>query len=83
MKQALHIFLKDVRGYRIPIAVLMAAIAWFTVFEARQGLQLGNPGDLGMVTEIVLAAAVWFLIARAVHEDALPDAEPVLADSPV
>lgn len=69
MKQALHIFLKDVRRLWLQIAALMLAIAYFADLDAR--LPAGNVvnGISTVTIEFIVAAMVWFLIARAVHEE--------------
>ncbi len=67
MKQALHILLKDVRGLQSQIVLLMALIACFVWVD------LHTISNIAIAMEVVLTAAVWFLIARAIHEDGLAD----------
>lgn len=69
MKQALHIFRKDVRRLWRHIAAVMLAIACFAALDART--VAGGENGSGII-EFVVCAAVWLLIARAVHEEALP-----------
>lgn len=67
MKQALQIFLKDVRGLQSQIVLLMALIACFVWVD------LHTISNLVVAMEVILTAAVWFLIARAIHEEGLAD----------
>ena len=71
MKQALHIFLKDVRRLWLQIAALMLAIGYFVVLDIRLSV-LGPEGSGTLYIEAVVGAAVWFLIARVVHEESMP-----------
>lgn len=68
MRQALHIFGKDVRclTYEITAAlVLLATYVYFSV--ARAGFLSSDPGS-----EFLLPLAAWVLIARLIHAEALP-----------
>ncbi|HVW07293.1 MAG TPA: ABC-2 transporter permease [Bryobacteraceae bacterium] len=67
MRQALHIFLKDVRGLRHHIVLLMALIACFV------WLDVHVISNVVITAEVIVTAAVWFLIARAIHNDGLAD----------
>jgi hypothetical protein len=66
MKQAIHIFLKDLRGLWIQVATLMLVIGIFALVDITNT----NPG--GTMFTLIVGAAVWFLIARAVHQESLP-----------
>ena len=76
MRQAIHIFKKDVRHLWIEIAVTLLVVAAFTFTGARQALWLADPAvNLSMATTLVkfLMPLVWcILIARLVHAEALP-----------
>ena len=77
MRQALHIFKKDVRYLWIEIAVtLLVVAAAFTFTGARRAGWLADPAvNLSMATTLVkfLMPLVWcILIARLVHAEALP-----------
>jgi hypothetical protein len=77
MRQALHIFKKDVRYLSIEIAVtLLVVVAAFTFTGARRAGWLADPAvNLSMATTLVkfLLPLVWcILIARLVHAEALP-----------
>lgn len=63
MKQALHIFKKDVRYLRYDIALTLFANAVFC-FVATHRLQ--GPGPV----TFILPVAWWFLIARVIHAEA-------------
>jgi hypothetical protein len=65
MRQAVHILAKDVRRLWLQITALMLAIVCFAAFDFSGN---GDPTNI----EFVVGAAVWFLIARAVHEESLP-----------
>lgn len=68
MKQALHIFKKDVRALWPQIAAMMLTIALFAAIDI--GFSPINQG-INFI-EILAGAAVWFLIARAIHEESIP-----------
>jgi len=76
MSQALHIFRKDARGLRIELAVVAAlnvAFVWAHIKAAAPGIEeLSHPSVLAYLTSFLLAMGWWFLIARAIHEEALP-----------
>ncbi len=65
MKQAVHIFTKDVRYFRYDIGItLLAAMAF--CFVGRRNVR--GPGP----TALILPVTWWFLIARVIHAEALP-----------
>jgi len=66
MKQGIHIFLKDLRGLWIQVVTLMLVIGVFALVDITDA----NPG--GTMFTLIVGAAVWFLIARAVHQESLP-----------
>jgi hypothetical protein len=68
MKQAIHIFLKDVRGLWRQVASLMLIIGLFAAEDVANGVY--NSGF--SFVPLIVGAAVWFLIARAVHQESLP-----------
>jgi hypothetical protein len=76
MRQALHIFKKDVRHLWFEIAVVILVVAAFTFTAARRAHWLSDPGTnrIGAWTlvMILLPLAWWALIARAIHDEALP-----------
>ena len=69
MRQARHIFLKDVRYLRYQI-VLVFALALGLIWGATPGPRqlVGSSGPV----EILLIAAANFLIARLIHAEAIP-----------
>lgn len=76
MRQALHIFKKDIRHLRFEIAVALSVIAGFAFTGARQALWLADPGTnrlaAGMLLMFLLPLVWWTLIARVIHGEALP-----------
>jgi hypothetical protein len=62
MKQALHIFRKDVRYLRYEIAITLIAVIAFAIAGARHIFTIG----------VFLPVLWWFLIARAIHAEPLP-----------
>jgi hypothetical protein len=62
MKQALHIFRKDVRYLRYDIGITLLAAMVFILAEMRHLSALG----------MLLPVTWWFLIARVIHAEALP-----------
>jgi len=76
MTQALHIFRKDARSLRIELAVVAAlnvAFVWAHISAAAPGIEeLSRPSTIAYLTSFLLAFGWWFLIARAIHEEALP-----------
>ena len=73
MRQALHIFKKDVRHLWFEIAVVLAAVALFTYMGARHTLSSGAARGLaGGLAVFLLPLAWWILIARVIHSEALP-----------
>ena len=73
MRQALHIFKKDIRHLWIEIAVTLLVVAAFTFTSARRAGWLADPAvNTSMATTLVkfLLPLVWcILIARLVHAD--------------
>ncbi len=65
MKQALHIFRKDLRYLCYDVALALLGALVFCVMGARHAR---GPGPVA----IFLPAIWWFLIARVVHAEALP-----------
>jgi len=76
MAQALHIFRKDARALRVELAVVAAlnvAFVWAHIAAAAPGIEeLTRPSVLAYLSSFLLACGWWFLIARAIHEEALP-----------
>ncbi len=70
LKQALHIFRKDVRGLRYEIAAALAVTAGFAYHNAVSSFE-GLIANRQIYT-MLLAAAIWVLIARAIQAEALP-----------
>jgi hypothetical protein len=75
MRQALHIFKKDVRHLRIEIALGITLVAAFTYIEVSRALWLMDPGTdrttLLALVVILLPISWWILIGRVVHDEAL------------
>jgi hypothetical protein len=76
MRQALHIFKKDVRRLWFEIALVTALVAAFTFTGARRALWLADPVTNRIaawtLVMILLPLAWWTLIARVIHDEALP-----------
>jgi len=76
MRQALHIFKKDIRHLWIEIAVTLLVVAALTFTGARRALWLADPAVNRSVAWTLLGfllPLVWcILIARLVHAEALP-----------
>ncbi len=76
MRQALHIFKKDVRHLWFEIAVVITVVAAFTFTGARRALWLVDPATNRIaawtLVMILLPLAWWTLIARVIHDEALP-----------
>jgi hypothetical protein len=76
MRQALHIFKKDVRHLWFEIAVAITVVAAFTFTGARRALWLVDPATnrtaAWTLVMILLPLAWWTLIARVIHDEALP-----------
>jgi hypothetical protein len=68
MRQAIHIFRKDVQGLRFEIAGVLVLTLFFAVADVTTGPISGA----SQVMEILLPAAWCFLIARAIHAEAIP-----------
>jgi hypothetical protein len=76
MRQALHIFKKDVRHLRLEIAVAISVVAIFTLNEVRHVFWLMR-GDTGRTTAsglvvLLLPLVWWMLLGRVIHSEALP-----------
>ena len=76
VQQALHIFRKDVREFRIEIAAILAMTALLVLLSIQSWESLqerGGPREgPGAVLSVLLPLAWIFLIARAVQAEALP-----------
>ena len=76
MRQALHIFKKDVRHLWFEIAVVISAVAAFAFTGARRALWLADPVTNRIaawtLVMILLPLAWWTLIARVIHDEAQP-----------
>src|SRR5256885_7745806 len=76
MRQALHIFKKDVRHLWFEIAVAITVVGAFTFTGARRALWLVDPATnrtaAWTLVMILLPLAWWTLIARVIHDEALP-----------
>src|SRR5713101_1744578 len=70
MRQALHIFKKDVRHLWFEIAVVISVVAAFTFTGARRALWLADPVTNRItawtLVMILLPLAWWTLIARVI-----------------
>ena len=75
MKQALHIFKKDVRYLRYEIGIALLAALAFCFAGVRQGPPMPgvapNQGTGFGVLAILLPVTWWFLITRVVHAESL------------
>lgn len=76
MRQALHIFKKDVRHLWFEIAVAITVVVAFTFTGARRALWLADPTTnrtaAWTMVLILLPLTWWTLIARVIHSEALP-----------
>jgi len=76
MRQALHIFKKDVRHLWFEIAVVITVVVAFAFTGARRALWLVDPATnrtaAWTLVLILLPLAWWTLIARVIHDEALP-----------
>src|SRR5882762_10717610 len=76
MRQTLHIFKKDVRHLWFEIAVAITLVAAFTFTGARRVLWLTDPATNRIaawtLVMLLLPLAWWTLIARVIHDEALP-----------
>lgn len=76
MRQALHIFKKDVRHLWFEIAVAITVVVAFTFTGARRALWLADPTTnrtaAWTMVLILLPLTWWTLIARVIHAEALP-----------
>ncbi len=71
MRQALHIFGKDVRCLTYEIVVTLAMVAGYVYFNLAQTSFFPFQHDFGV--SLLLPIAGWILIARLMHAEALPD----------
>ena len=76
MRQTLHIFKKDVRHLWFEIAVAITLVAAFAFTGARRALWLLDPATNRIaawtLVMILLPLAWWTLIARVIHDEAMP-----------
>lgn len=76
MRQTLHIFKKDVRHLWLEIAISITAASAFAFTGARRALWLVDPVTNRTVAWtmvlILLPLTWWTLIARVIHDEALP-----------
>src|SRR5260370_20970353 len=76
MRQALHIFKKDVRHLWFEMAVVITVVAAFTFTGARRAQWLADPVTNRIaawtLVLILLPLAWWTLIARVIHDEVLP-----------
>ena len=76
MRQALHIFKKDVRHLWFEIAVAITVVVGFTFTGARRALWLADPATTRTaawtMVLILLPLTWWTLIARVIHGETLP-----------
>src|SRR6266576_4987734 len=76
MRQALHIFKKDVRRLWFEIAIAITVVGAFTFTGARRALWLMAPATNRIaawtLVMILLPLTWWTLIARVIHDEALP-----------
>lgn len=76
MRQALHIFKKDVRHLWFEIVVVITVVAAFAFTGARRALWLVDPVTNRIaawtLVLILLPLAWWTLIARVIHDEVLP-----------
>ncbi len=76
MRQALHIFKKDVRRLWFEISIAITVVGAFTFTGARRALWLMAPATNRIaawtLVMILLPLTWWTLIARVIHDEALP-----------
>jgi hypothetical protein len=76
MRQALHIFKKDLRHLWFEIAVAIFVVAAFTFTAARRAHWLQDPGTnrIGAWTLVLILLPLvwWTLIARVIHDEPIP-----------
>jgi hypothetical protein len=78
MRTTLHIFKKDARRLWYEILVVLALTALFAWIEPRTPADLGAGSSqnglmvLGSILRGLLPMAWWYLIARAIHQEAIP-----------
>jgi hypothetical protein len=72
MRQAFHIFKKDVRHLRFEIAIVISVVTAFAVTDARRAQWQANFRTPASTLATILLPLVWWaLIARLVHSEAL------------
>ena len=69
MKQALHIFKKDVRRLWLLISILIVTIV---LFALELNLRIGLRWTSNSLAELLVVPLIWFLISLAIHEESLP-----------
>ncbi|MFN0168554.1 MAG: hypothetical protein ACKV22_19175 [Bryobacteraceae bacterium] len=69
MKQALHIFRKDLRRLWLPVLISLAGVALFVREETQS---VDGAIHAGALFPMLLSACWLYLIARLVHEESLP-----------
>lgn len=78
MRQALHIFRKDVRHFRWEVGITLAALLIATILTARLAVTLVAGGDLipravrSQLSSLLVPVMWWYLIARLVHDERIP-----------
>src|SRR6267378_3083887 len=76
MRQALHIFKKDIRHLWFEITVVISVVAAFTFTGARRAQWLADPVTNRIaawtLVMILLPLTWWTLIARVIHDEVLP-----------
>ena len=70
MRQALHIFQKDVRCLTYEVVVTLALVAAYVYFNLAQTSFFPFSNDFGVA--LMLPIAGWILIARLIHAESLP-----------
>lgn len=74
MRQALHIFQKDVRQFWREIALVLAITALFAALGIRRAAQPQYMEQVWFFSTLLLPIGWWFLISRVIHAEALPGA---------
>jgi hypothetical protein len=76
MRQALHIFKKDIRHLWFEVTVAIFVVAAFTFTASRRAHWLQDPGTnrIGAWTLVLILLPLvwWTLIARVIHDEPLP-----------
>jgi hypothetical protein len=75
MKQAIHIFRKDLQSLWYPLAVALTMQAVFVYFEARAGwvggIMARHGPNVQIFVDLLLPVAWWHLIIQLVHQEPL------------